>query len=396
MELDLKSKVILQSLKVRKDKKHYIVEKNETGEFFEMPEICIEAIESINNNESLAIIEKKLTDKYKEEEVDLLDFLQQLIDLGLVKEVDGKEIIAHTKDQSTKGFTSISPTFAALLFNRLTIPLFIIFIIANVGIFSFYTDFLPAYTDLFIFDSMVLNILTYMLLSLILIILHEFGHILAIRSFDLPANVQIGNRLFLVVAETDLTAAWKLPSKQRNRLFLGGMFIDQLILITILIVKMTVSIDHYLINGILSLVVLDIFIKTIYQCCFYMKTDLYYLVENITGCYNLMENGKNYMANWVPFLHKDDTTTTFEGEEKVVKLYGVFSFVGVLLTMSLFVVYFIPQMVYLMTNTLPHLMNPLGNPFFWDALVIVAQFILMISLLIYSIRKKRKSALTED
>ncbi|MGN8644531.1 PqqD family protein [Gracilibacillus sp. HCP3S3_G5_1] len=357
-----------------------------------MPKICIEAIDKINNREPLAIIEEQLTEKYKEEDVDLLDFLQQLIDLGLVREVNGKEVIYHKKDQSAAGFTRISPTFALLFFNRFTIPIFIILILFNVGIFAFYTDLLPTYTAIFIFDSMVLNILTYMLISLIIIILHEFGHILAIRSFDLPAKVQLGNRLFLIVAETDLTAAWKLPTKQRNLLFLGGMFIDQLILISVLVVKLTVSIDHYIINGILTLVVFDIFIKTIYQCCFYMKTDLYYLLENNTGCYNLMENGKNYMAKWVPFIKEDKTTTTFEGEEKVVKLYGVFSLIGVLLTMALFVIYFIPQTTYLMVNILPNLMNPSGNPYFWDALVIVVQFILMISLLIYSMRKKRKSS----
>ncbi|WP_163583479.1 peptidase [Gracilibacillus saliphilus] len=394
MELNLESKVILQPLNVRKDKKHYIVEKEQTGEFFEMPEICIEAIEKINNNESLDIIEKQLTDKYKEEEVNLVDFLQQLVDLGLVKEIDGKDMITHTKDQSATGFTKISPSIAGLLYNKLTIPFFIILIIFNLIIFASFPDLLPTYKDIFIFDSMVFNILTYMLLSIILLILHELGHILAIRSFDLLADVQVGNRLFLVVAETDLTAAWKLPSKQRNLLFLGGMFIDQLILFTVLLIKLTVSIDHYLINGILSVVVLDIFIRTIYQCCFYMKTDLYYLVENMTGCYNLMENGKNYMAKWIPFIKVDETSTTFEGEEKVVKLYGVFSFIGVILTISLFIIYFIPQTIYLMVNTLPHLMNPIDNPYFWDALVIVAQFILMISLLIYSIRKKRKSAST--
>ncbi|SFL35294.1 hypothetical protein SAMN04487943_101120 [Gracilibacillus orientalis] len=394
MKISLESQISLQPLKIRKDRNHFIVENPNSGEFFEMPEICIEAIEKINNHESLATIEEQLIENYKEEEVDLLDFLQQLIDLGLVKEVNGKEIITRTKDQSATGFTSISSTFAALFFNRLTVHVFIILIVFNLSIFAIYTELLPTYTDIFLFDSMVLNILTYMLLSLILITLHEFGHILAIRSYDLPANVQIGNRLFLIVVETDLTAAWKLPSKQRNLLFLGGMFIDQVILTIVLLIKLIVPIDQFIINGILSLVVLDILIKTIYQCCFYMKTDLYYLVENVTGCYNLMENGKNYLAKWVPFVKVDKTTTTFEGEEKIVKLYGVFTFIGVLLTMSLFIIYFIPQMIYLMVNTLPHLMNPVGNPFFWDALVIVAQFILMISLLIYSIRKKKKSAST--
>ena len=50
--------------------------------------------------------------------------------------------------------------------------------------------------------------------------------------------------------------------------------------------------------GIFSIIVLDIFIKFIYQCCFYMKTDVYYVVENVTGCYNLMESGKIYLSSF--------------------------------------------------------------------------------------------------
>ncbi len=392
VKLSYESSITLKQFQITKDRKNYIVEIKDSGEYFEMPKICVEAIERINSGYHLSSIETSLENNYPEEDVDLLDFIEQLLELDLVKEIDGKKFDSKKSETIPSGFTWLSSSFSNIMYNKWTLPLFFLVILLNVILLVLVPALIPVYSDIFIFDSMILNMLTYMLLSLVLIILHELGHILAIRSFDLPANVQIANRLFLVVAETDLTAAWKLPSKKRNLLYLGGMFIDQLILITVLIVKITVSIDHYVISGILSLIILDIFIKTIYQCCFYMKTDLYYLFENITGCYNLMENGKNYMSKWLPFLHKDDTTSTFEGEEKIVKLYGVFSFIGVLLTISLFIIYFIPQMAYLLVNTLPHLMEPASNPYFWDALVIVAQFVLMISLLIYSIRKKRKSA----
>ncbi|WP_208590265.1 hypothetical protein [Gracilibacillus suaedae] len=392
MNLSLNSTILLHDLIIKKESNFFIVENSSTGEFYQMPKPAIEAIDKINKSQNLKDIELYLEKNYPEEDIDIIEFIKQLLDLGLIKAIDNEEIAFNSINSSATGFKWISPRIAKAMFNKWTLPLFLIILTINVCMFISFPHYTPTFMDIFIFDSMVANLLIYLLLSLILIISHEFGHILAIRSFDLPASVNVGHRLFLVVVETDLTAGWKLPSKKRNILFLGGMFIDQLILFTVLLVKLTVAIDHYLINGILSVVVLDIFIRTIYQFCFYMKTDLYYLVENMTGCYNLMENGKNYMAKWIPFIKVDKTSTTFEGEEKIVKLYGLFSFIGVILTMSLFIIYFIPQTIYLMVNTLPHLMNPIGNPYFWDALVIVAQFILMISLLIYSIRKKRKSA----
>lgn len=61
---------------------------------------------------------------------------------------------------------------------------------------------------------MVLNILIYLSISLVLIFIHEFGHILAIRAHDLPAKLSIGNRLLFIVFETDLTQAWKLDQKR--------------------------------------------------------------------------------------------------------------------------------------------------------------------------------------
>ncbi|WP_268748379.1 hypothetical protein [Gracilibacillus boraciitolerans] len=37
-----------------------------------------------------------------------------------------------------------------------------------------------------------------------------------------------------------------------------------------------------------------------------------------------MENGKNFMSKWLPFLKKEQYTTTFSGEKKIVKVYAVF------------------------------------------------------------------------
>ncbi|MDX8045855.1 peptidase [Gracilibacillus sp. S3-1-1] len=392
MKPSFKSKIVLQPMLIRKDNKHYIVENEVNGDFFEMPEVCVVAIEKINNNESLASIEEQLKQSFPDEEVDIIDFIEQLIDLGLVKELDGVELTVQQKSQSTTGFTWISSKLASVFYNKITVPILLILFISNLLLFITQPQLLPKYTDIFIFDSMVLSTITFTLISTIIIVLHEFGHIFAIRSFDLPANVQIGNRLFFIVVETDLTAGWRLSAKERNILFLGGMFIDQIILAVALTLKLTIFSEGGFIDGLLSIVILDIFVKTIYQCCIYMKTDLYYVLESVTGSYNLMENGKNYLARWLPFLKVDKTTTVFDGEEKIVKLYSIFTFIGVAFTISLFFFFFLPQTVYIIISILPHLTNPVGNPLFWDALVMVVEFIVMISLLLIVLIKKKKAS----
>ena len=77
-----------------------------------------------------------------------------------------------------------------------------------------------------------------MLISLVLIIIHEFGHILAIRSYDLPAKLGIGNRLIFVVFETDLTSAWRLAPRQRNILYFAGMSFEQVVVLIALTLQL--------------------------------------------------------------------------------------------------------------------------------------------------------------
>ena len=84
MQLTADSILCLHELVIRKDNKNYIIEDLVTHEFYEMPVVCIDAIALINNGLSLVEIEHLLIEKYLDEEINLLDFGQQLLDLDLV------------------------------------------------------------------------------------------------------------------------------------------------------------------------------------------------------------------------------------------------------------------------------------------------------------------------
>ncbi|MUK87501.1 peptidase [Ornithinibacillus sp. L9] len=392
MKLTLQSKLSLYPLQIRQDKKHYIVEDNQSGEFFEMPKVCIDALEMIKDGKTIGEIEQSLRKVYPTEEVELIPFAEQLIDLGLVKEIDGQKVGKEKKNQSPTGLQWIPVRLGQFFFNKIASKLYLVFFLTNIFLLFSNPTLLPSYRDIFVFDSMMLNIVTYMTVSLVLIMIHEFGHILAIRAHGLPAKLDIGHRLFFVVFETDLTPAWKLSPKQRNRLYFAGMSFEQIILFFAFMITLVLTDSHLLIQGIIGIIIFDLFIKFIYQCCFYMKTDLYYVVENVTGCYNLMESGKQMLRKWLPVRKSAPSTTEvlLDNETKIVRYYSVFYLCGIILMSGLFIFYFLPQALYAISRSLNHLVTyPTSNPYFWDGIAFLTQMIVMLGLLGFAWVKNR-------
>ncbi len=387
MSLTLNSHIFLVPVDIRKDKKHYIVEDRTSGEFYEMPEICIDAIKLINEGMQLGNIEQQLKRKYPNENVDLVEFAEQLFEMQLIAEIDGVKIDQMVQSNDRFGFLWISPKMGKFFFNKISYLIYATLFIINLYLFIANPSLFPHYKDLFIFDYMVLNIPAWLLLTFCLVLIHELGHVLAIRAQNLPTKLEVGHRLFLVVLETDMSSVWKLPSKDRNVLYLAGLCFDTVIL-SIALISLTNS--SGVLFSILSVVVLDTFIRMVYQCCIYMKTDLYYVVENVSGCYNLMENAQHVFRKWFPFLtaNPSENDVVFEEERQTVFLYSIFYVVGVVLTICLYTIYYIPQLLFALKKVLPGFLGgPTSLPF-WDATLFMGQILIVFSLLLYSWRKK--------
>ncbi|MEH7384467.1 hypothetical protein V7147_03485 [Bacillus sp. JJ1521] len=386
MKLTEETLLTLHDIEIRKDNKHFIVEDLTTQEFYEMPLVCVDALDLIQIGLSLGEIEEQLIKVYPNEEIDLVDFGEQLLALNLVQSVDGKEIKHKRKIESKLGFEWIPSQLGRVFFNKYTNYLYGLFFIVNVGIFCFRPSLFPHYKDLFIFDILSLNIIVLGVLSLVTVIIHEFGHILAARSFGLPTRLDIGHRLYLIIFETDLSLAWKLPSKQRNILYLAGVCFDNVVLFIALLLQIIAPIQSNIVSGLIGLVVFDIIIRIVYQACIFMKTDFYFVFENLTGTYNLMENSKHAIKSLFS-RSKLENKELFQGEEKIVKSYSVFYVVGVGIALGLLFIYFLPQLLYMCVNILPGFSRPLSDTYFWDAVLFAIQIFVIIGLLFYSFAK---------
>ncbi|MDQ1147487.1 putative peptide zinc metalloprotease protein [Bacillus sp. SORGH_AS 510] len=388
MEITLSSILILVPINIREEKKHFIVEDGSSGEFYEMPKICIDAITLINHGKTLGEIEQQLKDQYPNEEVNLVDFAEQLLQLHLVAEIDGVKVTVPDRKKEHLGFQWVSPKLGKFFFNKPSQFFYIGLLFLNLFLLLSHPTLFPHYKDLFIFDYMALNIITWLGLTFCTVLIHEFGHVLAMRAYNLPTKLDVGHRLILVVLETDMSTVWKLPAKDRNLLYLAGLCFDMIILSLALVSQVIFINGSGIFLSIMSLIVLDTFIRLIYQCCIYMKTDLYYVFENVSGCYNLMENSQEKIKKWVPFLKFQGEEVVFAGERKVIFTYSIFYFIGVFLTLSLYIVFYIPQLLFAVKRIIPgYLEGPTSLPF-WDATLFTLQMVIGLLLLLYSWIKK--------
>ncbi|WP_456271975.1 hypothetical protein [Bacillus sp. AK031] len=389
--LTRESKVFLQPFVIRKDKSSYILENKQTNEFFEMPVVCIDAIELLERGQSLDETEKILKQKYPDESIDVIQFIIDLKELNLLRRIDEEEITVKSEASKPFMFFWVSPYLGKFFFNKFSMRFYIFIFLVSMIFVAFKPSLFPSYEDIFIFETMLYNIFVFMVISLLLILVHETGHVLAIRSFDLPTRIEVGHRLFFIVLETDMSAGWKLNSSERNTLFLAGVCFD----ITVLFFSFTVTLliqplNNSLLLDILALINLNIFLRLLFQCGLYMKTDFYYLLQNMTGCYNLMEDSITYLSRKFALVNKEKAGQLDE-EKKIIKWYSLLFISGTIISLIIFAGYLIPQLIYTVNRAYHSLQYPFGTLKFWDGLAVILQIIFIAIVLVYSWMKSIKS-----
>lgn len=389
MSITLYSRLLLVPIEIRRDKRHFIVEDKTSGEFYEMPEVCIEAIKLMEMGKKLGEIEETLKVDFPNEEVDLLDFSNQLFDMDLIEAIDGEKVEKKEIVKESLGFLWISPKIGKFFFNRMALSLYAVLFLVNIILLISKPSLFPNYQDAFVSDVMVINIITYLAVTFSLVLVHEFGHIFATRAYNLPTKLGVGHRLLLVVLETDMTSVWRLPTRDRNVLYLAGLCFDTFVLFIALMSKLVFPNSSGIFLSLMTLAAYDVFVRIIYQCCVYMKTDLYYVFENITGSYNLMENAQQKIRNRLPFFNTShDKDEVFPGEKYIVFSYAIFYFIGVTVTLALMTIFYIPVLLHAAKLTLPKFLEPPSSFAFWDAVLFSSQFLVIIILLLNSYRKK--------
>jgi len=118
--------------------------------------------------------------------------------------------------------------------------------------------------------------------SLITVMLHEVGHLLAARASDVPARIGLSYRLWIIVAETDMSGIWMAAKRRRYLAFLAGPLIDAASAAFLLGLLWADRQGWLAISPsfrqFTSAALWTYLVRLLWQCCVFVRTDFYYVL----------------------------------------------------------------------------------------------------------------------
>jgi hypothetical protein len=307
-----------------------------------IPAEAVEVLDLLDSGKSVGEVKRILEVQYGEE-VEIEEFLQDLIENELVKSIDGVEIPTTSQVQKAL-FSQIKARHVGWMFSKYAMVLYTGAAVACLVLFSVNTDYIPEPRDYFFHPWYSVAVGFMFFFSWVFVAVHEVAHLFAAKSVGIEGSFSISNRLVFLVAQTNLGNIWTVPREKRYIVYIAGMAWDT-VFVFICLLLLFFS-DHRL----LTLPVLwynfvkaIIFVKVwgiIWQFRFNMQTDVYYAVGNFFKCRNLLGDAqiyiKNFLSRFFKRIERVDLGDMPDHEMRAIKWYSLLYVVGTFVTVISF------------------------------------------------------------
>ncbi|MFH1145385.1 MAG: hypothetical protein V1707_00250 [bacterium] len=139
-------------------------------------------------------------------------------------------------------------------------------------------------------------VLTGYLAMFLLMYKHELAHYVVARAYGLSPKLEISYRWFFLVIETVLPGVYRLPERQRLKIYSAGLYFD--LLVFAVLTWMTAAGNSGAMNGwwvgLVRQALLIQLLGIVWQFFFFLKTDLYYVLADWFDYGNLSWTVKHY------------------------------------------------------------------------------------------------------
>ena len=211
---------------------------------------------------------------------------------------------------------------------------------------------LPTTADYFILHDQGLNLLLFTAISMSMLALHEFCHLAAARAANVDAWFGWGTRLAFLVAQTAVPGLWMAERRDRIRVYAAGARCDLLLAACSAAGAGLVGTDT-LGGRVLEAVSLNGIVAVLLQFEFYMRTDVYFIIQDAAGCKRLFDDATAYLrylaarrfARADAAARPDPRQSIPAAERRAVTLYAWAVLLGSTVTLGLFARYGIPVAV---------------------------------------------------
>jgi putative peptide zinc metalloprotease protein len=358
-ETAVTGRVVFHPLSIRPDGDSWVIGRVDTGDFAVMPPVARRVITLLSDGRTVGEAAQALRAETGTEFA-VAGFVTALDELGFVAALDG---------EPRPGPQPVSPTLPWLrprhvrwTLHPVTAWLTLAVITAAGVLMVAEPSLVPRYHALVWSRYSGLVLLVNAVLAWLLVFGHECGHLVTARAAGVPSRMSLGTRLQFLAAQTDVSGVWAAPRRIRWTVYLAGGAVSLLIGAACVLAEPLTS-PGGLARHILAVTVLESVLSLPIELLIFMRTDVYFLVQDIAGCANLYADGSayvRYLARRV--LRRDpaapDPSRTLPlRERRAVRAYSVLLLAGTLTTIAIAVVITVPAVVALVAHSIGELTN---------------------------------------
>lgn len=374
----------------------------DTGVFAEMPAAGLDLIEWLGTGMTLGEVKARFHAQHGADP-DLTDFVATLAALGFVDEIDGAALAAPETEPLRAWQPLRRLDGRRLMWMRSRPALLAWAALATAGWigvplwYALHPDAFPTPSSAWIGGSVsvFLNFAVLGIVGWTLVLLHEMSHVLTLRALGQDSTLTLGHRLYFVVIQSNVAGARALPRRLRYVPYLSGMTWDLVVLLTCLVLHATV-LPYSVVAAVIYMTTMGL----IFQCAFFMRTDMYYVLTNRLRLGNLMQEMRQWLANQVQRASgrppRHDLSGVPPRELRIARGYAAFCAVCFVALSYVAWLLYLPMLLRFVRGAAQGVASGPAQAEFWDAAafltVTLGYFLVLIAVTIRDMRRRHRES----
>ncbi len=293
-----------------------------------MPEAGADALRLLQSGKTVGETRSELfraTGKH----LDISGFVTRMVEIGFVSGISDKEM--PTVSRPPASLPWIKPHHVQFVLNPVLQCLALLTPFIGFAVLFLAGGEIPSASDLLWSPYGTLNIAAQILISSALIALHELSHLAAARAFDVPGRVYLGTRLQFLVVQTEVTGIWLRGRRARLTVYLAGITLDCAVY-GLCLIGIGAGFEPSV--PILRIAAVLLMLSVFNQLLVFMRTDLYFVMQDLSRCRNLYTDATRYLAHLTRrhvLRHRnlvDPSRSLGPAESRSVRIYAIVCAIG--------------------------------------------------------------------
>jgi hypothetical protein len=343
---------------MRRDGDSWVIGRIDTGDFAVIPPVAQRAIALLSEGRTIGEVAGVLRQETGRV-IAVTDFVVELDGLGFLTAIDGQA--CNGPGPARPSLPWLRPQHLRWLLHPALPWLVLGIIVAAAAMVITHPALLPQYHDLVWSRHSGLVLAGNAALGWTLAWLHELGHLTTARAAGVPARLGLSTRLQFLAAQTDVSGVWAAPRRTRLTVYLAGMAVN-LTAAAVCILAIGLARPNGLAHHLLAAAALESVLLLPVELLIFMRTDVYFLIQDLAGCANLYADGSarirylarrmQHAARRTSSVPRDPARDLPPRERRAVRAYSWLLLCGTTSTIAAAVVFAGPAAITLLAHAI--------------------------------------------